>query len=147
MDDRTTSTILIPAPRTAVMAVIADFAAYPSWASVDSAQIVGEPGADGRARTVLFEIDAKIARERFALTYDWEGDDRVRWHIAEPGRMLTAMSGSYRLADRNGGTEVTFELAVGVRIPLIGPVRRQVERAVIDAALKGLKSRVAAVGQ
>jgi hypothetical protein len=128
------------------MAVIADFAAYPSWAGVDSAQVVGEPAADGRARTVMFEMDLRVARDRFALAYEWEGDELVRWEMATPGKMLTAMSGSYRLADRDGDTEVTFELAVGVRIPLIGPLRRQVERAVIDTALAGLKSRVAAVG-
>jgi hypothetical protein len=145
MAEMTTSTIMIAAPRTAVMAVIADFAAYPSWAGVDSARVIGEPGPDGRARTVAFELDGKIARERFALAYEWHGDDGVRWETAQPGKMLTAMSGSYRLADRDSGTEVTFELAVGVRIPLIGPLRRQVERAVIDAALGGLKARVAAV--
>jgi hypothetical protein len=126
------------------MAVIADFAAYPSWAGVDSARVVGEPGPDGRARNVVFEIDGKIVRDRFALAYEWAGDESVRWQMAEAGKMLTAMSGSYRLADRAAGTEVTFELTVAVRIPLIGPLRRQVERAVIDAALKGLKSRIAA---
>jgi Polyketide cyclase / dehydrase and lipid transport len=142
MAESTTATIMIAAPRTAVMAVIADFAAYPTWAGVDSARVVGEPGPDGRARTVAFELDAKLARERFALAYEWDGDIGVRWKTAKPGKMLTTMSGSYRLTDRDSGTEVTFELVVGIRIPLIGPLRRQVERAVIDAALNGLQARV-----
>ena len=30
------------------MSVIADFAAYPSWAGLHSAEVLGEPGPDGR---------------------------------------------------------------------------------------------------
>ena len=56
------------------------------------------------------------------------------------------MSGAYVLADRDEGTEVSFELTVGVRIPVIGAVRRRVEKMIIDAALQGLKSRVATLG-
>jgi hypothetical protein len=140
----TSSTIVITAPRGAVMSVIADFAGYPSWAGVSSAEVIGAPGADGRARFVAFEIDAGIAREQFTLAYQWQGDEQVRWDLTEPGKVLTAMSGCYRLADRDGCTEVRFELAIGVRIPLAGPLRRRLERAVIDAALNGLAARVAA---
>jgi hypothetical protein len=142
MTDLTSSTIVIAAPRPAVMAVIGDFAAYPSWAGVQSAAVIGAAGADGRACTVRFEIDGGVVKERFTLCYHWDGDHQVRWEIAEPGKVLTAMSGGYRLADCDRGTTVTFELAVGVRIPLVGPVRRRLEKAVIDAALKGLETRV-----
>jgi len=40
---------------------------------------------------------------------------------------------------------VTFELAVGVRIPVMDSLRRRAEQAVIDVALSGLKSRAEAV--
>jgi hypothetical protein len=142
MTDLTSSTIMITAPRRAVMAVIADFAGYPSWAGVQSAEVIGEAGAGGRASTVRFELDAGVVRERFTLRYHWDGDEGVRWEIAEPGKVLTAMSGGYQLADCDTGTTVRFELAVGLRIRLLGPVRRRVEKAVIDAALNGLKMRV-----
>jgi hypothetical protein len=144
---KTTSAIMIAAPRNTVMSVIADFAAYPDWAGVHSAEVLGEPGTDGRARTVRFELAAGIIKDRFVLGYEWDGDDQARWEIAEPGSVISAMSGAYILADRGDGTEVTFELAVGVRIPMIGMLRRRVEKTVIDTALKGLKSRVEAVGR
>src|SRR6266566_1020137 len=48
------------APRVAVMAVIADFAAYPKWASaVRAAEVLGEEPAD-RASQVRFTLDAGV---------------------------------------------------------------------------------------
>ena len=55
--------------------------------------------------------------------------------------MVSEMSGAYRLADQDGMTEVRYELAVGIRIPMIGMLKRRAEKMIIDAALKGLKSR------
>jgi hypothetical protein len=144
MAGKTTSTIMIAVPRNIVMSVIADFAAYPDWAGVHSAEVLGEPDADGRARRVRFELDAGIIKDRFVLGYEWDGDERVCWELAEPGSVISAMSGGYSLASRGDGTEVTFELTIGVRIPVIGILRRQVEKIIIDTALKGLKSRVEA---
>ena len=143
----TTSTIMIAAPRAIVMTVIADFAGYPGWAGVRSAEVVGEPDADGRARMVRFELDAGVIKDRFVLGYQWDGDERVRWELAERGAVIAAMSGAYILADRGGGTEVSFELTAGIRIPVSGMLRRRAEKAIIDTALRGLKSRAeAAVG-
>jgi hypothetical protein len=142
MDGWTTSAIMIAAPRTVVMNVIADFAAYPDWASMHSAEVLGEPDANGRARLVRFEIDAGIWREKFVLRYQWNGDERVSWELAEQGPVITAMSGAYILADRRGTTEVTFQLSISARIPMPGVLRRKAERTVVETALHGLESRV-----
>ena len=144
MEGRTASTIMIPAPRNVVMSVIADFGAYPAWASMHSAEVLGELGAGGRAQLVRFEVDAGIFRERFVLRYEWDGDARVRWHLAEPGSVISAMSGAYILAERAAGTEVTFELAIAARFPMPVMLRRRAEQTVVDTALRGLRSRVQA---
>jgi hypothetical protein len=141
MADRTTSSIVIELPRKDVMAVIADFGAYPEWATgVRSAEVLSLDD-DGRAGTVRFTLDAGVIRDSYVLGYDWDGDARVRWNLAEAGSMISEMSGGYELADRQDGTEVTYELAVGIRVPMIGMLKRRAERAIIDTALKGLKSR------
>jgi hypothetical protein len=141
MADRTTSSIVIEMPRKDVMAVIADFGAYPEWATgVRSAEVLSLDD-DGRAGTVRFTLDAGVIRDSYVLGYDWDGDARVRWNLAEAGSMISEMSGGYELADRQDGTEVTYELAVGIRVPMIGMLKRRAERAIIDTALKGLKSR------
>jgi hypothetical protein len=141
MADRTTSSIVIEMPRKDVMAVIADFGAYPEWATgVRSAEVLSLDD-DGRAGTVRFTLDAGVIRDSYVLGYDWDGDAWVRWNLAEAGSMISEMSGGYELADRQDGTEVTYELAVGIRVPMIGMLKRRAERAIIDTALKGLKSR------
>ena len=66
----------------------------------------------------------------------------ARVKLAEAGTMLTGMTGAYILADGDDGIEVTYELAVDVRIPMIGMVRRKAEKRIIDTALRGLKRRV-----
>lgn len=89
------------------MSVIADFPGYPGWAGVRSAEVV-DPGEQGRARMVRFELAIGMLRDRFVLGYEWHGDERVRWELAEQGTLLSEMSGAYILADRDAGTEVTF---------------------------------------
>jgi hypothetical protein len=141
MADRTSSSISVVAGRSTVMGVIADFASYPDWATgVRSAEILAT-GPDGRPARVRFGLDAGMIRDSYVLAYDWDGDAAVRWELAEPGSMVTEMSGAYLLADDGPGTKVSYELAVGTRVPMIGMLKRRAEKTIIDTALKGLKSR------
>jgi len=148
MADRTTSGTAIAVPRGSVMAVIADFAAYPEWATgVRSAEVVEQPDG-GRARRVRFTLDAGVIKDRYVLCYDWDGDTAVRWNLdpAEPGSVMSEMSGCYLLADSGSGTNVTYELTIGLRIPMLGMLKRRAEKTIIDTALKGLKSRAESGG-
>jgi carbon monoxide dehydrogenase subunit G len=142
MADRTSSSITINAATSEVMATIADFPAYPDWAEgIQVAEVVAE-GAGGRAERVRFVLDAGPFKDDYVLAYEWAGDDAVTWTLAERGKMLAAMTGSYRLTGAGGGTDVTYELTVEVAIPMIGMLKRKVEKRIIDTALKGLKKRV-----
>jgi hypothetical protein len=145
MADQTTSSIVIGAAPAAVMAVIADFGAYPAWVQgVKKAEVV-EPGADGRAEQVYFELDASPIKDQYTLAYDWHGDEAVTWQLVD-GRMLKAMDGAYELAETGAGMEVTYRLAVDIAVPMIGMLRRKAEKVIIDNALKGLKKRVESLG-
>jgi len=139
--EQTTSSIVIAAGPAAVMHVISDFEAYPSWAQGVKKAEPREPGPGGRAEQVYFELDASPIKDAYTLRYDWHGDDSVSWTLVE-GKMLKAMDGAYELDDRDGGTEVTYRLAVDISIPMIGMLRRKAEKVIIDTALKGLKKRV-----
>ncbi|MFL6090848.1 MAG: SRPBCC family protein [Aeromicrobium sp.] len=140
---RTSSDIVIAAPPADIMAVIADFAQYPAWATgVRKADVVAE--ADGRAQQVHFLLDATPIRDEYDLAYEWDGDRSVSWTLVEPGSMLTGMEGSYELDPVDGGTRVTYQLAVNVSIPMLGMLKRKAEKVIIDTALKGLKRRVEA---
>jgi Polyketide cyclase / dehydrase and lipid transport len=147
MADRTSSSIAVSASRATVMGVIADFAAYPEWATgVSSAEVV-EQGADSRPRRVRFVLNAGPIKDSYVLAYEWDGDASVRWSLAEPGSMVTEMSGAYLLADDGPGTKVSYELAVGTRVPMLGLLKRRAEKSIIDTALRGLKTRTEKVGQ
>jgi Polyketide cyclase / dehydrase and lipid transport len=127
------------------MGVIADFGAYPDWATgVRSAEIV-ESSADGRPAAVRFELDAGVIKDRYMLSYRWDSDAAVHWDLSQPGSMISEMSGGYLLDDDGGGTKVTYELAVGLRVPMIGILKRRAEKTIIDTALKGLRSRAEAM--
>jgi carbon monoxide dehydrogenase subunit G len=142
---RTTSDIVIEAPPARIMDVIADFAAYPHWATgVKVADVVSTVDG-GRAQQVHFVLDAAPIRDEYDLGYTWDGDRSVSWHLAERGAMLTSMDGAYVLEPvGGGGTRVTYQLAVDVSVPLLGMLKRKAEKVIIDTALKGLKKQVEA---
>jgi carbon monoxide dehydrogenase subunit G len=145
MADRTSASITVAAGRATVMAAIADFESYPDWATgVRSAEVLSTT-SDDRPLRVRFGLDAGMIRDSYVLAYEWDGDAAVRWHLAEPGSMVTEMSGAYVLADDGPGTKVSYELAVGTRVPMIGMLKRRAEKMIIETALKGLKSRAESI--
>jgi ribosome-associated toxin RatA of RatAB toxin-antitoxin module len=142
MADKTSSTMTIEAPASVVMAVIADFEAYPQWATgVRSAEVL-QARDDGLAERVRFTLDAGVIRDSYVLAYTWQGDEQVRWELAERGTAVSELSGAYRLEQAGDATKVTYELAVGLAIPMIGMLKRRAEKTIIETALKGLRNRV-----
>ena len=146
MADRTESSIDIAAKPGEVLDVIADFESYPQWATeVKKVQVLTEEG-DGWADQVRFTLDAGAIKDTYVLDYEWDvtrnGTGVVSWGLVEAS-VLKAMNGSYTLAAKgSAGTTVTYRLAVDVKIPMLGMLKRKAEKVIIDTALKELKKRV-----
>jgi ribosome-associated toxin RatA of RatAB toxin-antitoxin module len=145
MADSTQSSIEIAASPGEVLDVVADFEQYPTWAKqVTSCTVVSEDG-DGWADHVRFVLDAGAIKDRYVLEYDWDIDEdgvgSVSWSLVESD-VLKAMNGTYTLAPSATGTLVTYDLAVDVKIPMIGMLKRKAEKMIVDTALKELKKRV-----
>jgi ribosome-associated toxin RatA of RatAB toxin-antitoxin module len=146
MADRTESSIDIAAKPGEVLDVIADFESYPQWATeVKKVSILTEEG-DGWADQVQFTLDAGAIKDTYVLDYEWDVADNgtgvVSWTLVE-ATVLKAMNGSYTLtANGKDATTVTYRLAVDVKIPMLGMLKRKAERVIIDTALKELKKRV-----
>ncbi len=145
MADRTESSIVVAAQPAQVLDVIADFEAYPEWTgAVRSADVLTEDDG-GWADQVRFTLDAGALKDTYTLAYDWDvaedGTGAVTWTLVE-ATILKAMDGAYRLRATKGGTEVTYQLAVEVRMPMLGMLRRKAEKTIIDTALTELKKRV-----
>lgn len=142
MPDESTQSIVIDAPPERIMAVIADFAAYPDWANGVKETEVLAVGADDLAEQVRFTLDAGPIKDVYTLAYQWDPDGlRVSWNLVK-GQMQKAQQGSYTLTPDAERTEVTYRLSVQLAIPLLGLLRRKAEKVVMDTALKELKRRV-----
>ena len=141
MADDTTASTTVAAPVGAVLAVIADLPSYPLWASELKRVEVLDTGADGKPRTARFELSAGGMSDAYTLAYDW-AEDGVSWRLAEPSSLQKSQTGSYQLADSFGQTLVTYQLRIDARLPMIGLMRRKIEKRIVEAALEELKKRV-----
>ncbi len=141
MADQSTQSIVVEAPAAEVMAVIADFPAYPEWVAAAKKVEVVETGDDGRARRVHFVLDAGAVKDDYVLDYTWDDDRRVTWTLVE-GQMQKRQDGSYTLAETGGRTEVTYSITIDLSIPMLGMIKRRAEKVILDTALKELKKRV-----
>ena len=146
MADRTESSIVVEASPAKVLDVIADFDSYPDWTgAVKEATVLSEDD-DGFPEQVHFVLDAGAIKDTYTLDYDWDFDDDgtgvVTWQLDKTGQLLKAMDGSYTLTATGGTTSVTYRLAVDVKIPMLGMLKRKAEKSIIDTALRELKKRV-----
>jgi ribosome-associated toxin RatA of RatAB toxin-antitoxin module len=146
MADRTVSSVVIDAAPDAVLAVVADFESYPDWTGAVKQVTVLETEPDGRGSQVRFVLDAGAIGDTYVLDYTWDfasdGTGTLSWGLVE-STVLKAMDGAYALTAIDGGrTDVRYSLAVDLRIPMLGMLRRKAEKAIIDTALNELKKRV-----
>ena len=80
-----------------VLDIIADFEAYPEWATeVKACAVLAEEG-DGWADQVEFTLDAGAIKDTYVLDYEWDIDEDgtgVSWSLVR-APVLKAMNGSY----------------------------------------------------
>jgi ribosome-associated toxin RatA of RatAB toxin-antitoxin module len=145
MADSSTQSLTMAADPADIMAIIADFPAYPEWAEAVTAVEVLDPGDGARANRVRFSLDAGLIKDTYELDYQWAADGlSVTWDLVS-GQIQKAQHGSYLLRPLGGGqTEVTYTLSVELTIPMIGVLRRKAERVIMDTALKELRKRAEA---
>lgn len=144
--EQTRSSITINAAPGTVMDAIADFEAYPEWVEEVSGAEVREWDADGRPSKVCLRIDGGPIKDEQVHSYEWDGQRSVRWSL-EKSRVLQSLEGAYVLDPAEGeGTLTTYRLAVNLKMPLLGVLKRRAEKVIIQRALEGLKRRVESGG-
>jgi carbon monoxide dehydrogenase subunit G len=141
MADVASSTITIAAPPEQVLAVIADIDSYPEWTGQIKSASVVETTADGKPAQARFVMDAGVLKDEYVLAYDWN-DTGVSWELVGKSAVQKSQVGSYALAPKGDGTEVTYRLAVDISMPMLGMFKRKAEKMIMDSALKELKKRV-----
>src|SRR5947209_187451 len=141
----TEGSVRIEAPSTAIMAVIADVAAYPEWAEgVRTVEVVAtEPG--GRPERAAFRVGMAGLEATYTLAYAYEPKDAgVSWTSVAASGAVQDVQGEYRLAPDGAGTIVSYLLRVEPAIQLPGYLKRHIERSIVQSALQRLKGRVEA---
>jgi uncharacterized membrane protein len=141
----TVQSIEVSADVQTIYGVALDLEAYPKWATGVKAVEIEEEDEQGRPIRVSFVADAMIKEITYTLLYHYDLEDGFSW-IAEPGRDIKAMDGSYRFrALEEGGTEVLYALKVDPAFTVPGFLRRQAEKQIVSNALRGLKKRAEAL--
>lgn len=124
-----------------VFGVAADLDAYPEWATGVSGVEILETNPDGTARRARFVVDGFIKRISYELIYEYERPERISWR-AVPGEDIKDMEGYYEFKAReDGGTAIVYALRVEPAFVVPGFLRRQAEKQIVQAALRGLRRR------
>jgi ribosome-associated toxin RatA of RatAB toxin-antitoxin module len=139
MSDMSKSTVVIQASLSQVSEVLLDLEKYPEWSDSISKVKVTERDELGRATGVTMSISAGAVKDEVSLTYNWDGaPQRVEFEL-EDANMLTKMDGSYTIKDLGDETEVTYELSVGLSMPIPQAMITKQEKLTIDQTLSQLK--------
>ena len=133
------STIVIEAPMSQVSEVLLDLEKYPDWSDSITKVKVTERDDAGRVTGAVMTISAGALKDDVSLTYNWDGAPARLEFELEDVNMLTKMDGAYILKDLGDETEVTYELSVGVSMPIPQAMITKQEKSTIDQSLAQLK--------
>ena len=125
-----------------VLAVVADFEAYPEWvANLEEVEVLARDRR-GRGTRVAFRLGTPWGTQAYTLDYRYRPRDAgMDWTYVEG--TLEDLAGSYALEPAgDGATRVTYRLEVALGMPLPGLVKRQAAKQIVRTALADLKRRV-----
>jgi len=137
------STITIDAPMDQVAATLFAIASYPDWSGAFKKVEVLESDANGRASKATLAVDAGAVKDVVTLNFEWsEAPGKVTFSL-EDANLLTKMDGAYILKSLDADTtSVTYELSVGLSMPIPAMMITKQEKSTIDSALKQLKEHI-----
>jgi uncharacterized membrane protein len=143
MSDISTSTVTIQATASEIQEVLSNLSAYPSWSTTIKSVNVITTDDQGRATQVQVSVDAGALKDKPTLNYDWsKAPNRLEFSL-EDADLLTEMSGAYIIKDNGDDTtDVTYELTVGLSMPVPAVMRQKAEKSTIDLTLKQLKEKL-----
>jgi carbon monoxide dehydrogenase subunit G len=145
MAEQTEGSIEISATAEEVMEVLTDFDAYPEWASGITKAEVKKNDAKGRPSQVDFEVSQMGIGARYTLAYRYRAQlGGLSWSTKSASGAVRDIKGEYALKPSQAGTMVTYRTTIEPAMPMIGFVKRQAEKTIINTALVGLKKRVEA---
>ena len=144
MAESASQTIIIAAAPERVWSIAMDFERYPEWAKDVKDVIVRGRDDEGRPNEVEFRTSALGRSTHYTLAYDYSQAPAVMaWRMLR-GDIMRTIDGAYNLtATDDGGTEVRYDLAIELVVPLPGFVKRRAEVRILNS-VRELKIRAEA---
>ncbi len=142
MAERTHGSTQIKATPAEIMEVITNFKAYPEWAGVKSAEVL-KKDPKGRPTEVAMKVSQMGFEASYTLAYKYAAKDGgLSWTTKDASGAVKDITGQYALEASGDDTKVTYHLTLELAVPMIGLMKRQAERVIVNTALGGLKKRV-----
>ncbi len=134
-------TITTAAPMARVWAIATDFERYPEWAKDVKEATIRTRDEQDRAIEVEFRTSALGRSTHYSLSYDYSNAPQVLgWRLVR-GDIMRTIDGAYHLAETaDGGTEIRYDLAIELVVPLPGFVKRRAEQRILNT-VRELKVR------
>ena len=143
MSDFSSSTITIEAPIAEVGATLFAVASYPDWSGAFKKVDVLATDDQGRATKAKLTVDAGAVKDVVTLDFDWSQSPSKVTFSLDDANILTKMDGAYLLKSLDAeSTSVTYELSVGLSMPIPAMMIAKQEKSTIDSALKQLKEHL-----
>jgi ribosome-associated toxin RatA of RatAB toxin-antitoxin module len=141
MTERAVESISVAADPGTVFAVAVDLEDYPEWVGDLKSVVVTERDKNGRPLVATFRAAAFGRSSTYTLRYDYrEAPTVLSWVMVE-GDLTSKLDGSYRFEPADGGTLVTYQLEVELRVPIPGFVKQRAAQRIQGTALRELKAR------
>jgi uncharacterized membrane protein len=142
MAETATETIFIDAPLEQVWATAVDIARYPEWARDIKDVVIHATDSNGRPSEVEFRASALGRSTHYTLIYDYsDAPNRLGWQMLS-GDIERSIDGAFVfIPNAAGGTEVRYDLAIDLVVPLPGVVKRRAEVRILNT-VRELKVRV-----
>jgi ribosome-associated toxin RatA of RatAB toxin-antitoxin module len=139
--ERATETIMVAADPDTVFAVAVDLEDYPEWVADLKTVAVTERDGEGRPLVATFRAAAFGRSSTYSLRYDYAGAPTLLSWVMVEGDLTSKLDGSYRFEATDGGTLVTYQLEVELRVPIPGFVKQRAAQRIQGTALRELKAR------
>ena len=141
MTDQATERMVVDASPARCFAVAIDFEHYPDWVAAVKTVRVDERDGEGRGTRVTFGAGAFGRHISYTLVYDYSAaPGKLSWSQGA-GSLTARIDGSYAFEPLGEKTDVTYHLAVDLRLPVPTFVKRRAEGLIMHAALRELKAR------
>ena len=144
MAETASQTTTIAAAPERVWEIAIDLERYPEWAKDVKDVIVRRRDDDGRPVEVEYRASALGRSTHYTLSYDYsQAPSVLAWSILR-GDIMRTIDGAYHFTPTaDGGTEVRYDLAIELVVPLPGFVKRRAEVRILNT-VRELKTRAEA---